>query len=295
MKNKNKMMKKIFTLALLLMAAGKSSAQLDLSKVVIDYQKITDDQIFCDAVEPSLSIIRQQYRLERDGQYYGKNKQSFYGETYTMAVKVAGGALLCREVPLPWEHDADYKRVNQNGQYKPKLMWSMQRGLNEEKWEKVELELGTRYVTPVGDDSLLFHHADATADFGLVIDDEPGTKHGFMIWMTSKTNATDSCMQVSLSQANLEIEAKADSLYTDAKPEDAEKTVGGIFVVPQIERPGYIRLALVGMAVKQTNLEWALCLLTKKEEQAEKDYHKVEPRKEKPRKQELEDELTPIE
>lgn len=87
-------MKKIFTLALLLMAAGKSSAQLDLSKVVIDYQKITDDQIFCDAVEPSLSIIRQQYRLERDGQYYGKNKQSFYGETYTMAVKVAGGTLL---------------------------------------------------------------------------------------------------------------------------------------------------------------------------------------------------------
>ena len=65
-----------------------------------------------DALAPELSIIRQQYRLERNGETYGKNGKSFYGETYTLAIKVAGGLYVSGHAIEPWRNDADYERVN---------------------------------------------------------------------------------------------------------------------------------------------------------------------------------------
>ena len=49
------------------------------------------------------------------------------------------------------------------------------------------------------------------------------------------------------------------------KPSDCEKVIGGLFVVPVIERAGYIKLQMVGIAAKDQEGNWSLHLLTKGE------------------------------
>lgn len=49
------------------------------------------------AILPELSIIRQQYRLERNGEFFGKNNKPYYGESYSLAIKVSGGTMLDRK------------------------------------------------------------------------------------------------------------------------------------------------------------------------------------------------------
>lgn len=216
--------------------------------------------IICDAVAPALTIIRQQYRLERGGEYYGKNKRPFYGETYTLGVKVSGGTIIQRDVVIPWENDADYHRVKQDGKYKPALYWSLQRSLSDSIWRPVELEIGTNYVSKIDRDSLLFRHADAMSDFGLPIDETPGNKKGFVVWAYSN-NVKDSTMQVSLRQVSHQLETSSDSVYYNISTKDENKIVGGIFVVPVIERVGYIKLQIAGIATKDKKGKWVLYLL----------------------------------
>ena len=222
--------------------------------------------LISDAVAPALSIIRQQYRLERDGNFYGKNNLPFYGETYTLGIKVSGGTIIQRDVVFPWEHDTDFQRVKQGGNYKPAIFWSLQRSLSDSIWSQVELDLGTQYTYPIVKDSLLYHHIDAMSNFGLPTDEMPGDKKGYLVWAYAQTNARDSTMRVSLRQVGHHVETSADSAYYSVSPENADNVIGGVFVVPVIERAGYIKVQVAGVAVKNKEGKWVLQLLVKQDD-----------------------------
>jgi len=216
------------------------------------------DSLIINAVSPALSLIRQQYRLERNGEFFGKNKKPFYGETYTLGIKIAGGTIIHRDVLLPWENDEDYKRVNSSGKYKPVHFRSMHHNVNEKEWESVDLELGTQYTSPLSTDSLLFRHTDATRDFGLPEDSTTGFKRGYLIWAYSTTNLQDSTMQVKLQSSVIAIDVRLDSTSIGLRPEIRENLLGGLFVVPKVELPGTIRILLAGVAAKTSHKEWVL-------------------------------------
>jgi len=296
------MKSKIIVVLLSLLSIQSASAQLDLSKLKIQYETIaSDSSIISEAVAPALTIIRQQYRLERGGKYYGKNKRPFYGETYTLGVKVSGGTIMQRGVVIPWENDAAFHRVKQGGKYKPAIYWSLQKSLSDSIWKTVELELGTQYVSPIDKDSLLFRHADAMSDFGLPTDETSGPKKGYMVWAYTNSEVNDSTMQVSLRQVSHSVEDSTDSIYYSVSPKDADKVIGGIFVIPSIERVGYIKLQMAGVAVKNKEGKWVLCLLTKKTdgnvktEEVEKKDKKQRKKKDEPKskQEEVVDEFEP--
>lgn len=222
------------------------------------------DSLVLKAVSPALGIIRQQYRLERNGEFFGKNKRQFYGETYTLSVKVPGSTILQHAVVFPWNNDDDYLRVNRGGKYRPVHFRSMQRKLTDNDWQSVELELGTQYVSILSPDSLLYRHSDAMSDFGLPVDETDGLKHGYLIWAYSTTNLQDSSMQVKLQSSSYQINVKSDSASVKLKPENTENLLGGIFVVPTVERAGHIKLYLVGVISQKVKDEWFLNLLIKK-------------------------------
>lgn len=249
---------------MLLFAAGQANAQLpkwalDLAKrnEQADTNTVVPLVTYLDAVQPALSIVRQQYRLERNGDSFGRNKKPYYGETYSLGIKISGGTILQRCVVFPWENDADYLRVNSSGKYEPAYFRSLQRSVRGGDWTAIELELGTQYIAPFTVDSLLYRHTDVTADFGLPVDDTVGSKQGYMIWAYSMTNTQDSAMQVKFQQNEMQIEVKA-----DGKPVNVEtalkNVLGGIFVVPQVERAGYIKLLLAGVAAKNKHDYWEL-------------------------------------
>lgn len=248
------------------------------------------DSLVLKAVSPALGIIRQQYRLERNSDFYGKNNRPYYGETYTLSIKVPGSTILQHGVISPWNNDEDYQRVNKDGKYRPVYFKSMQRKLEDKGWQSVELELGTQYVSILSPDSLLYRHSDAMSDFGLPVDETEGLKHGYLIWAYSTTNLQDSTMQVKLQSSNHQVNVKSDSASIKVKPENTENLLGGIFVVPTIERAGYIKLYLVGVATQKTNNEWILNLLIKKAGEVTKieKPEKAEKQKKKGKKKEPE-------
>ena len=81
---------------------------------------VESDLVF-KAVAPALKIIKQQYRLKKDGDFFGRNNKPHFGESFSLGVKVAGGTILQNEVLYPWVNDKDYKDVNEAGKYTPVL------------------------------------------------------------------------------------------------------------------------------------------------------------------------------
>lgn len=215
------------------------------------------------AITPELSVIRQQYRLERNGSYYGKNNLPFYGESYSLAVKVSGGTYLTSDAVEPWRIDTDYARDNASGNYKPSIYWTYQRPINEAKYKAVNLEIKdeSEFVKPVNAEKSLYLHTDAINDFGLSIDNTTGNKKGTIILVYSKTDIQDSAMAVVFQQSSFTIEAKEDSSLVEMTPTTPEKIIGGIFVTPKIEKGGRVQYLLSGVAVRNKSNGWSLQLL----------------------------------
>lgn len=220
--------------------------------------------IVTESVFPELSILRQQYRLELNGDYYGKDGKPFYGETYSLGIKVSGGMFLLDDVIEPWKDDADYKRVNADGKYKTEYFWTYQRKLSDTTYTAADLEMGTDHTIPRNKDKSLWLHEDKYRGLGLDIDDSVGYKSGFMIWATSKTAVNDSAMKVSLKSSDYSLTARSDTMVIAMSPTDAERTIGGLFVVPKYGNGGRVQFLLAGVAVKNGNSKWALQMLTNK-------------------------------
>lgn len=216
--------------------------------------------IIAEILSPDLHLIRQQYRLERKGKTYGKSHKPYYGETYSLGIKVSGGMYVTNSVIEPWNGDADYERVNADGKYKPEYFWTYQRHLNDSVYKAVELDFGTSYISAVNADKSLWLHQDLQSDFGLSIDNSLGEKKGYMLWAYSKTNAQDSAMVVELRQSVLKTVVKADSTLAPMSPNDDGKLIGGLFVVPKYEKGGVVKMLLAGVAVKSEAAKWSLQL-----------------------------------
>lgn len=213
------------------------------------------------AVEPELFVIRQQYRLKRQGQTYGRNGKAYYGESYSLGIKVSNGMYVLGDVMEPWADDADYRRINAENKYEPELFWSYKRGTADSTYTTVELEQGTEYIYTVKGNRHLFFHEDKRSDFGLAVDTKAGKKEGFMIWACAAPGVKDSAMTVTLRPEAYTTVASGDSTLRDMSPADADKLLGGLFVVPRYERGGRVQLMLAGVAFKKTAKSWSLQLL----------------------------------
>ena len=147
--------------------------------------------------------------------------------------------------------------------YGTEYFWSYQRGLsNDSTYKPIELEIGTEYVAPINEEKTLYMHTEPKSDFGLTIDYTAGMKHGIMVWAYSNTNVQDSAMAIGLRQSSISIEVASDSISMfSLSPSDADKILGGLFVVPKYEQGGRVQYLLVGVAVKKGKADWALQLL----------------------------------
>lgn len=252
---------------LLLLFVGLSlHIEAQLPKWALDLGQKSEKQegeiqnVICTSISPDLYLIRQQYRLERKGKTYGKSHKPYYGETYSLGIKVSGGMYVTNAAIEPWKGDADYERVNADGKYKPEYFWTYQRHLNDSVYKAVELDYGTSYISTVNADKSLWLHQDLQSDFGLSVDNALGEKKGYILWAYSKTNTQDSAMVVELRQSVFKTVVKADSTLVPMSPNDDGKLIGGLFVVPKYEKGGVVKMFLVGVAVKSEATKWSLQL-----------------------------------
>lgn len=238
------------------------SAQISIADLLKNGAKIGQGiNMVKEALSPDLYIIRQQYRLERKGKTYGKSHKPYYGETYSLGIKVSGGMYVTNAAIEPWKGDVDYERVNADGKYKPEYFWTYQRHLNDSVYKAVELDFGTSYISAVNADKSLWLHQDLQSDFGLAADNSLGEKKGYMLWAYANTDVQDSAMVVELRQSVYKTDVKADSTFVPMLPTNESKLIGGLFVVPKYEKGGVVKMMLAGVAVKNDASKWSLQLL----------------------------------
>lgn len=257
-------MKKIIFIYIMTIAPLISYGQFDVNKAFEALKQAEKETSLVEtSVLPDLSIIRQQYRLHRNGEYFGKNHNPYYGESYSLAVKVSGGTLFLSDVMEPWKRDADYARDNASGNYTPSLYWTYQRPLTETDYKSVNFEItdDNGYVRPMNVDKSLYMHTDVVGDFGLSIDNASGEKKGYVLWAYAPNDVQDSAMVVDFRQVSFSIDARPDSALVKMSPADPAKVIGGIFVTPKYERGGRIQFLLSGVAVRDSSDEWSLQLL----------------------------------
>lgn len=240
---------------------NKQSSFDEAIKSLIKSRK--ENAFIIDALKPELCIIRQQYQLKRGEDMYGSDGKSYYGETYTLGVKVPGYLYMQRGVLKPWEGDKNYDRVNADGKYESVYFKSFQRSLidKETAYTPIEIEFGRDYLQAVNSDQTLYRQEDLVSDFGLSIDEVGGVKKGIMVWVYSNSTLKDSAMTVSFQQEMLSLEAKSDSMLIPQTVSNANRLLGGVFVVPSYERGGRIQIRLTGIAVRTANGDWNLQLL----------------------------------
>lgn len=240
---------------------NKQSSFDEAIKSLIKSRK--ENAFIIDAIKPELCIIRQQYQLKRGEDMYGSDGKSYYGETYTLGVKVPGYLYMQRGVLKPWEGDKNYDRVNADGKYESVYFRSFQRSLVETKvaYSPIEIEFGRSYLQAINSDQTLYRQEDLVSDFGLSLDEAGGEKRGIMVWAYSNSTLKDSAMTVSFQQEMLSLEAKSDSILIPQTVSNADRLLGGVFVVPSYERGGRIQIRLAGIAVRTANGDWNLQLL----------------------------------
>lgn len=239
--------------------------QIDINKAFETLKQVqTETSIVESSLLPELSIIRQQYRLLRGSKTYGKNNKPYYGETFSLGVKISNGMIVSNNVVEPWKHDADYERLNSSNQYKPELFGSFQRNLDNTDFQEIDLEFGTAYIHSLDSKSTIYVHEEKKGDFGLSIDNTPGEKNGYMVWVYTNTNLQDSTMSVNIKQSPMRLIASEDSAYVSLDVVDSEKILGGLYVVPKYEKGGRILLQIVGIAaIAGDENKWNLAILTK--------------------------------
>lgn len=280
-------MRKLILLIMILHAIGSYGQNLESAIDAIINRKNANG-IVLESITPELSIIRQQYRLKLKEDYYGKNNMPYYGEKYCLGIKVGGGLMFLSNIVKPWEGDADFERVTAKRKYQPELFRSYERGLRDSVFKAVELELyNSNYVVPVNTDSTLYLQDDQVSDFGLIIDDAAGKKSGYMVWAYTQTDVQDSAMNVTLRSGSYTVEARPDSMQVAMEPENPDKVLGGLFVIPKYERGGRAQMQLAGVAVRTKNGKWALQMLLNSEAKSAENPQTAEAK-------ESDDEPTPI-
>lgn len=210
------------------------------------------------AVSPALKVVTQQYKLEKDGKYFGRNNKSYFGESESLAIKIAGGTILQNKVVYPWNHDKNFQTYSET--HSPQYHSTFQTSLEGEEPVIVNFELGTPYVKPVGEDNLLYSHSDVYSDFGLSVDTAAGEKEGYMLWVYKTDDKYEHAVEV------LNITASADSTVIAMAPAHPENLLGGLYVVPVNERPGTVSFHLVGVVSTINDVDWSLKLFTKEEQ-----------------------------
>lgn len=284
------MMRTLISIVFALCSWLSTSAQITLSDILKGKHNVSElsGNVVHEALMPELSIIRQQYRLKLKEDYYGKNNKPYYGEKYSLGIKVGGGLLFLSNIVKPWEGDADFERVTAKRKYLPELFWSYQRGLRDSVYHDVELEMyNPNYVFPINADSTLYRQDDQVSDFGLIIDDAAGKKSGYMVWAYTQTDVQDSAMNVTLRSGSYTVEARPDSMQVAMEPENPDKVLGGLFVIPKYERGGRAQMQLAGVAVRTKNGKWALQMLLNSEAKSAEKPQEAEAK-------ESDDEPTPI-
>ncbi len=222
--------------------------------------RTTNRPLIEDALSGVFVRVDQGYELYNPDtdESYGREGKEYFNLVSFLGVQTQAGVILPDEAFTPWANDIDFK--DYEGRYTPRLVGAEMRPLTgldtipvTEAQLKVTRELGGRMSLVV--DTLALSGAPYAE--GLMIDTMPGSKSGWMVWVSTPGKLA-SANDVTLTSIKTEINVSADGATVPLDtPDISENVLGGIYLTPQQTAPGQISFYLTGVAAKD-GYEWIL-------------------------------------
>ncbi|MDR2232001.1 MAG: hypothetical protein LBE56_02620 [Tannerella sp.] len=256
-------MKKI-VLALFLFAGIHAAAQQ--SSINFGNMLSSNQQLIEDAVKDGFFIIRQRYQLQdttaRTPTYFGWQNRDWFGESYSLGVKVKTGYYLFDKAIIPWLYDTNFEQYKTNSKYVPVLSDGDFRTFENIDYQS--LPRGNALIKE-GSSNRIFLLPD-TSSFqqkGFSVDTGKGEKKGWLVWVTTdkpleeQPDQKPSCLIYRL-ELNFE---QGKNSYDVKDPATDKNIVGGFYFLPEITDIGQITFSLSGVLLRE-NGSWQVAVLS---------------------------------
>lgn len=210
--------------------------------------RTNNQQLIDEAIAGAFVRIDQSYELcdTINDEHYGREGKDYFSIIPFIGIETEQGLVFPSSALRPWSSDEDFEKYQ--SQYKPLVIDTKISILNNRK------EHNLRDIKPPFTGKEISGHmsllCDSTqANQGFRVDTIPGVKDGWLIWLTSNSNLTETD-SVRFASIKKEIEVPIDGgfLHID-KPEISEAVYGGIYVTPIQTSIGQLTFTLTGVMV----------------------------------------------
>jgi len=217
-------------------------------------------QFIEDAVKNGIFILRRCYRLQdttaQTPTYFGWQNQNWFGETYSLGIKVKEGYYLSDKAARPWIYDAKFEQYATSDKLVPVISAS--------EYKMMEDSIFT--VLPNHDDRMKeisahrFYLAQDTAVFqqkGFYADGSDGAKKGWLVWLVTDRLLEEQNHQTPeflIYRSELTFESGKESCEIK-DPATGKKILGGFYFLPKFTDVGQINFYLCGI-LHHENDKW---------------------------------------
>ena len=219
-----------------------------------------NQQFIEDAVKNGVFIVRRCYRLQDTTtdppSFFGWQNMDYFGETFSLGIKVVDGYLLGDSAVRPWEYDDKFKKHAQKERFVPVLSTSEYKTLDDTGYKPLPFrEITTKEISAgrvyLAQDAAVFNQK------GFSVDYSDGNKKGWLVWLVSDKPVEGQdhpAVTFMIYRSELTFERDKES-YEVNIPATDKQPFGGFYVLPEITDIGQINFRLAG-ALHNENGKW---------------------------------------
>lgn len=215
------------------------------------YKSSTQQQFVEGAVKPGLFVAMRSFQLwdEKTDELFGYNNNKEFGTQYALGVKITDGYCVPGNIMNPWDYDSNFKKYSKK--YSPLAMDAKYTELNDSAALYRDLDMPMAHVSSLHD-KMLYEVVSSEFDGeGFSVDKTFGEKKGWIVWVFTdqETDLSKSLdVRLAIYKKTINLEDGGSNIF-EIEPQTVQKSIGGIFVVPEYTGVGKIEFRLCGVIV----------------------------------------------
>ena len=208
----------------------------------ISFPLTQNQQMIENTVVDGFFMVRQEYQLEDTltGKKYSLDNRPYFGCAESLMILTETGYYTRQQVLQPWAADANYKKYNESGTYRPVLSRTMIRTVRDSVWRITTL-LAPISTTPLKDSTWVMAQ-DTLSRNGFSQIGSEGEQEGWLVWLTS-TKEDDCDFIIYRQKFNVEGQMSV------SPPATGNKFYGSVFLIPDYDKIGTIRFRIAGIVL----------------------------------------------
>ena len=225
----------------------------------------SNQQLIEEAVKDGLFVVRQRYQLQdttaQTPALFGWQNRNWFGESYSLGIKVKTGYYLSDKAIRPWIYDPKYEQYTANNKLTPVLSAREYRTVEDTVYKALPnndisvKEISSSYIFQV-QDSVSFEQK------GFPVDTCDGTKKGWLVWLVTDKpleEQTDQLPTYLIYRLEMNFEQGKDR-YEIREPSSEKHILGGFYFVPAFNEIGQITFCLAGILNHENSKWYVVCL-----------------------------------